>query len=439
MNELEIGGLVLASTLLVLFSGLPIAWGLSLISVGFLAAFGGPGALNNLGITFMSEISSFALLTIPLFILLGASVGVSRAGADIYESLHRWLSRLPGGLVIANILACGIFAAICGSSPATAAAIGKIGVPEMLRRGVRPSLATGAICAGGTLGILIPPSVTLILYGIATETSIGRLFLAGVLPGVLLMVAFSGYAWASSLHDLRQTSAPEPDRFTLTQKLDGLLRVSPFIIVILAVGVAMYGGFATPSEVAAVAAALALILVVAIYRTWRPSELWAIYRDTIRESTMIMMIIAAAALFSYMMSLLYVTQTVAQTLVALEMNRWLLLFVIQALLLLAGCFLPPVAIILMLMPILQPVLEANGFDMIWFAALLTINLEVGLITPPVGLNLYVLRGVVPDVSLGTILRGSFPFVLIMLAFMVVLCFIPGLATWLPDLVMGQGF
>ena len=439
MNELEIGGLVLASTLLVLFSGLPIAWGLSLISVGFLAAFGGPGALNNLGITFMSEISSFALLTIPLFILLGASVGVSRAGADIYESLHRWLSRLPGGLVIANILACGIFAAICGSSPATAAAIGKIGVPEMLRRGVRPSLATGAICAGGTLGILIPPSVTLILYGIATETSIGRLFLAGVVPGVALTVAFSAYAWMSSLYDLKQTSAPEPDRFTLTQKLDGLLRVGPFIIVILAVGVAMYGGFATPSEVAAVAAALALILVVAIYRTWRPSELWAIYRDTIRESTMIMMIIAAAALFSYMMSLLYVTQTVAQTLVALEMNRWLLLLVIQALLLLAGCFLPPVAIILMLMPILQPVLEANGFDMIWFAALLTINLEVGLITPPVGLNLYVLRGVVPDVSLGTILRGSFPFVLIMLAFMVLLCFVPGLATWLPDRVMGQGF
>ena len=439
MNELEIGGLVLASTLLVLFSGLPIAWGLSLISVGFLAAFGGPGALNNLGITFMSEISSFALLTIPLFILLGASVGVSRAGADIYESLHRWLSRLPGGLVIANILACGIFAAICGSSPATAAAIGKIGVPEMLRRGVRPSLATGAICAGGTLGILIPPSVTLILYGIATETSIGRLFLAGVFPGIVLTVAFSAYAWASSLHDLRQASAPEPDRFTLAQKLDGLLRVGPFIIIILAVGVAMYGGFATPSEVAAVAAALALILVVAIYRTWRPSELWAIYRDTIRESTMIMMIIAAAALFSYMMSLLYVTQTVAQSLVALEMNRWLLLLVIQALLLLAGCFLPPVAIILMLMPILQPVLEANGFNMIWFAALLTINLEVGLITPPVGLNLYVLRGVAPDVSLATILRGSFPFVLIMLAFMVLLCFVPGLATWLPDLVMGQGF
>ena len=438
MSELQIGGLILVATLIVLFSGLPIAWGLSLIAIAFLALFGGAASLNNLAITFMSEISSFALLTIPLFILLGASVGVSRAGADIYESLHRWLCRLPGGLVIANILACGVFAAICGSSPATAAAIGKIGVPEMLRRGVRPSLATGAICAGGTLGILIPPSVTLILYGIATETSIGRLFLAGILPGIALTLLFAVYACLSSLRDLRRASSPEPDSYTLRQKMEGLLRVGPFLLVIIAVAVTMYGGFATPSEVAAIAAALALAMVIVIYKTWRPAELWAIYRDTIRESTMIMMIIAAASLFSYMLSLLYVTQSVAEQLVALEMNRWVLLFVIQVLLLIAGCFLPPVAIILMLMPILQPVLEANGFDMIWFAVLLTINLEVGLITPPVGLNLYVLRGVVPDTPLMTILRGSFPFVLIMLGFMVVLCFVPGLATWLPELAMGRG-
>ena len=437
MSELQIGGLILVSTLIVLFSGLPIAWGLSLVSIVFLALFGGAASLNNLAITFMSEISSFALLTIPLFILLGASVGVSRAGADIYESLHRWLSRLPGGLVIANILACGIFAAICGSSPATAAAIGKIGVPEMLRRGVKPSLATGAICAGGTLGILIPPSVTLILYGIATETSIGRLFLAGVVPGIVLTVLFAGYAWASSVRDLRRADAPEPDRYTLKQKLEGLVRVGPFLLIIAAVAVAMYGGFATPSEVAAVAATLALVLVIVIYRTWRPADLWAIYRDTIRESTMIMMIIAAAALFSYMLSLLYVTQTVAEQLVALEMNRWILLLAMQAMLLLAGCFLPPVAIILMFMPILQPVLQANDFDLIWFAVMLTVNLEVGLITPPVGLNLYVLRGVVPDVSLPTILRGSLPFVLLMLAFMVALCILPGMATWLPEAVMGR--
>lgn len=208
MTETQIGILLLVVTLVVLFSGLPIAWGLALIAVAFLAIFEGPTALGVVAITFMDEISSFALLTIPLFVLLGAAIGVSAAGRDIYESLYRWLSRVPGGLVIANIVACGLFAAVCGSSPATAAAIGKIGVPEMLKRGVPPALATGAICAGGTLGILIPPSVTLILYGIATETSIGRLFLAGVVPGAMLVVMFSLYAWIMSMIGQRAEAAP---------------------------------------------------------------------------------------------------------------------------------------------------------------------------------------------------------------------------------------
>lgn len=438
VSELQIGGLILVVTLAVLFSGLPIAWGLALVAVGFLAVFGSAGALNTLAITMMSELSSFALLTIPLFILLGASVGVSRAGADIFESLHRWLARVPGGLVIANIYACGLFSAICGSSPATAAAIGKIGVPEMMKRGVKPRLATGAICAGGTLGILIPPSVTLILYGIATETSIGRLFLAGVIPGILLTTIFAVYAWAASIRDVRRKAQPV-ERYTMAQKMEGLARVAPFLGIIVAVAVFMYGGLATPSEVAAIAALLALMLVIVIYRTWRLGELWAIYRDTVRESTMIMMIIGSAALFGYMMSYLYVTQTVADALVSLSLNRWVLMAIIQALLLLAGCFLPPVAIILMLMPILQPVLEANEFDLIWFGILLTINLEIGLITPPVGLNLYVLRGVAPQVPLSEILWGSLPFVLLMLGFMVLLCIFPGIATWLPNALMGRGF
>ena len=196
MSELQIGLLIMVVTLVVLFSGIPIAWGLIIVAVGFLLVFQGPATLANVPVLMMDELSSFALLTIPLFVLLGSAIGASAAGRDIYESLHRWLDRVPGGLVIANILACGVFSAICGSSPATAAAIGKSGVPEMIRRGVPPALATGSICAGGTLGILIPPSITMILYGIATETSIGRLFLAGVVPGILLVVLFSIYAWA---------------------------------------------------------------------------------------------------------------------------------------------------------------------------------------------------------------------------------------------------
>lgn len=442
MNELQIGGLILLSTLVVLFSGLPIAWGLSLVAMSFLVIFEGPNALANVPLVMIDELASFALLTIPLFILLGAAIGSTQAGKDIYESLHRWLDRVPGGLVIANILACGMFSAISGSSPATAAAIGKAGVPEMIKRGISVRLATGSVCAGGTLGILIPPSITMILYGIVTETSIGRLFLAGVIPGILLVVMFAGYAWLNSLLQARvkhlDLKAPESVRYTLAEKVEGLRRVIPFLIIVVMIGYAMYGGIATPSEVAAIAAALAMALVIVIYKARSREDQWRIYRETVRESTMILMIIAAAAVFSYMMSLLYVTQTAAQWLVDLGLNRWVLMLAINVFLLVAGMFLPPVAIILMVMPILTPVLEANNFDLIWFAVMLTINMEIGLITPPVGLNLYVLKGVVPSVSLKEILLGSMPFVYLMLASMVILAFFPQLALWLPNQMMGAG-
>ncbi|MFZ9315138.1 MAG: TRAP transporter large permease [Burkholderiaceae bacterium] len=442
MNELQIGGLILLATLVVLFSGLPIAWGLSLVAISFLVIFEGPNALANVPLVMIDELASFALLTIPLFILLGAAIGSTQAGKDIYESLHRWLDRVPGGLVIANILACGMFSAISGSSPATAAAIGKAGVPEMIKRGISARLATGSVCAGGTLGILIPPSITMILYGIVTETSIGRLFLAGVIPGILLVVMFAGYAWLNSLLQARvkrlDLTAPESVRYTLAEKVEGLRRVTPFLIIVVMIGYAMYGGIATPSEVAAIAAALAMALVIVIYKARSREDQWRIYRETVRESTMILMIIAAAAVFSYMMSLLYVTQTAAQWLVDLGLNRWVLMLAINVFLLVAGMFLPPVAIILMVMPILTPVLEANNFDLIWFAVMLTINMEIGLITPPVGLNLYVLKGVVPSVPLKEILLGSMPFVYLMLASMVILAFFPQLALWLPNQMMGAG-
>jgi tripartite ATP-independent transporter DctM subunit len=436
MTELQLGLAVLVITLFVLFSGLPIAWGLILVSVGFLVSMKGVASLANIPLVMIDELASFALLTIPLFILLGSAVGTTNAGRDIYESLHRWLDRMPGGLVIANILACGIFSGISGSSPATAAAIGKAGVPEMLRRGIPVRLATGSVCAGGTLGILIPPSITMILYGITTETSIGRLFLAGVVPGILLVLLFALYAWLVSWRKERRDPPELAVRYTLTQKFEGLGRVSPFIAVVIAIAYAMYGGIATPSEVAAISAAFAILLVVIIYKARDKETHWKIFRETMRESTMILMIIAAAAVFSYMMSLLYITQTAAEWLVAMNLNRWVLMLAISIFLLVAGCFLPPVAIILMIMPILTPVLEANNFDLIWFAVILTINMEIGLITPPVGLNLFVLKGVVPQVSIKDILYGSLPFVVIMMLFTVILAIFPGIALWLPSMAMG---
>ena len=225
-------------------------------------------------------------------------------------------------------------------------------------------------------------------------------------------------------------------RYSMKEKFEGLGRVSPFIMIVIMIGYAMYGGIATPSEVAAISAALAMALVVVIYKARTKESQWRIFRETVRESTMILLIIAAAAAFSYMMSLLYVTQTAAQWLVDLGLNRWVLMLAINFFLLIAGMFLPPVAIILMVMPILTPVLEANNFDLIWFAVMLTINMEIGLITPPVGLNLYVLKGVVPSVSIKDILIGSMPFVLLMMLSMVILAFVPDLALWLPNQMMG---
>jgi C4-dicarboxylate transporter, DctM subunit len=278
----------------------------------------------------------------------------------------------------------------------------------------------------------------MILYGIATETSIGRLFLAGVVPGILLTLLFAVYAWIATLLSRRGASTGGEPRYSTAEKLEGLWRIAPFIAIIVAIVYVLYGGYATPSEVAAISGVLALLLVIVIYRAWSIEAQWRIFRETVRESSMILMIIGAAAVFSYMMSLLYVTQTVAQAVVDLGLNRWVLMVAINVFLLVAGCFLPPVAIILMVMPILTPVLEANNFDLIWFAVILTINMEVGLITPPVGLNLYVLRGVAPQVPLITILRGSMPFVLIMLATMVLLSAFPQIALWLPNSMMGAG-
>jgi len=370
-----------------------------------------------------------------MFVIMGAAVASSRAGSDLYEALSRWLHRVPGSLVISNIGACALFSALTGSSPATCAAIGKMGIPEMRKRGYDADLATGAIAAGGTLGILIPPSITMILYGIASETSIGRLFLAGVLPGLMLTGLFM--AWALFISWKRGTVLVDAERiYSMKEKLELLPRRLPFMAVIVGVVYALYGGIATPSEAAGVGAALCLVMVIVIYRVWKPMDLWAILRDGLRESGMLLMIIGTSILFGYMMSSLQITQSVAEAIGEMQVNKWVILAAINLLLLVAGMFLPPAAIILMTTPILMPVITSAGFDPIWFGVILTINMELGLITPPVGLNLFVINSITPDVRLPTILKGAFPFMLCMVVAIVLLCVFPEIATWLPQTLMG---
>ena len=338
--------------------------------------------------------------------------------------------------MISNLGACALFAAMSGSSPATCAAIGKMGIPEMRKRGYPDGVAAGSIAAGGTLGILIPPSVTMIVYGIATETSIGRLFLAGVVPGMVLVGLFMAWSIYSTWRYGSVETLMRSGTYTLAQKLAILPRVLPFLAIILGVLVAMYGGYATPSETAAVGALLCLGVAIVIYRLWNLSALWVVLRDSTRESVMILFIIAAAGVFSYMLSSLFITQSIAEWIGTLDVNRWVLMICINLFLLVAGFFLPPVAVILMSAPILLPIVISAGFDPYWFAVVLTINMEIGLISPPVGLNLYVINGIAPDIPLKTILVGSMPYVLCMVLAIVILCLFPGLATGLPDLVLG---
>ncbi|MER0236885.1 TRAP transporter large permease [Fulvimarina sp. MAC8] len=433
-------GLVMMLVLFALLAvGTPIAFALGLVALGALFVSYGPFFLETLGEQFFSSIASFGLVSIPMFILMGAAVASSPAGKDLYEALDRWLNRVPGGLVLSNLGACSIFAALSGSSPATCAAIGKMGIPEMRQRGYPAEIAAGSIAAGGTLGILIPPSVTMIVYGIATETSIGRLFLAGLLPGLMLTIYFMIWTIIAckrqglGLSDLTES-------FTMRERFAALPRVLPFLAIIVAVLYVLYGGIATPSEAAGVGALFCILLVAIVYgifsKSWKFNQMPIIFRDTLRESVMIMLIIGAAEIFAFALSSMFITQTIAQTIADMDVNRWVLMGVINVFLLVAGFFLPPVGVILMTAPILLPIITGAGFDPYWFAVILTINMEIGLITPPVGLNLYVINGIAPDITLGQILRGSIPYVLCMVLGIVTLCIFPEIALFLPDLIMG---
>jgi tripartite ATP-independent transporter DctM subunit len=429
------GLLVLVVTLAMLLSGVPVAFGLGVISIVFLVIFQGMDALRVVAETFYAGLNDFTLVSIPMFVMMGAAIGSSPAGKDLYEALDRWLYRLPGGLVISNLGACAIFAALTGSSPACCAAIGKMGIPEMRRRGYPDDVATGSICAGGTLGILIPPSITFILYGIATETSIGRLFLAGVMPGLLLTGLFM--AWTLFIIWKRGFRAHAPDfRYRWSEKFQSIPKIAPFIAIIVGVMWVLYGGVATPSEAAGVGAALCVVCAVVIYRMWSPDKWWQILRDTTRESIMILTIIAAAVLFGYMLTSLYLTQTLAQAIAEMHVNRWVLMGLINVFLLVCGFFIPPAAIILMTSPILLPIITAAGFDPVWFGVILTINMEVGLIHPPVGLNIYIVQAIAPDVPVTRVMWGTIPYVLCMFLAIIILCVFPEIATWLPDTLMG---
>ena len=442
MNHAILGILILVVSLVFLFSGMPIAFALGAVSLFFVVTLMDTAQFLMTANVLFEGLNDFGLLAIPLFIFMGSILAHTRAGADIYETLHRWLHWLPGGLGVSNVVACSLFAAVCGSSPATAAAIGTAGIPEMLKRGYPGSLATGLIVGGGTLGILIPPSVTMIVYGIATQTSVGKLFIAGVIPGVLMTILFS--IWVvlyMTVLKRRLLRAGEnsttslllvEESFTWKERIVSLAGIAPFFILIIVIMVALYGGLATPSEAAAVGVIAALLMVMAIYPKTFRKDILRILKGAVGETTMILMIVATSYLLGMVLTKLYITQTLANTVIGMHMDKWMVMLVINIFLLILGCFMPPVAIILITAPIMHPIITGLGFDPIWFGVIVTLNMEAGLITPPVGMNLYIVQGIAPDVPLSEVLKGSYPFIIMLCLGIVTLCVWPDLALWLPN-------
>ncbi|WP_341992196.1 TRAP transporter large permease subunit [Azorhizobium sp. AG788] len=449
MSTLVIGLMYGGATLATMFSGMPIAFALGAVAVLFMFGFMPSASLDTVTQNVYEEMSSITLLSIPLFILKGAAIGKSRAGQDLYSALHAWMHRIPGGLGIANVFACALFAAMAGSSPATCSAIGSAGIPEMRKRGYSGAFAAGIIAAGGTLGILLPPSITMILYAVAAEQSLGRLFLAGLGPGLLLVILFAGYAmvrfrqeYAAAKIAYERTGVESEllrvETMTMRDRFAVLPRVLPFVVLLTGVMIALYGGYATPSETAGLGGILALVLIAVIYGVWTPKDLAPILTSTLRESTMLMLIIGMSLLYSYVMSYLHISQAAAEAIVALHLSKWLLLATILMLVMVLGFFLPPVSIILMTAPIILPPLRAAGFDLIWFGVVMTIVMEMGLIHPPVGLNIFVIKNIAPDIPLKDVIWGTVPFVLLMLVAVILLCIFPQISTGFPDLVMGKG-
>ena len=422
--------LLVAAMMLLLFAGLPVAFSLGAVgAAGFYALLDGIESFAQIPLIAYKSLDDFVLASIPLYILVSHILLTGKVGSDLFEVANKWVRHLPGGMGIATILACAIFAAISGSSVATAVTIGTVAIPEMLARNYPRPLVLGLVAGGGTLGILIPPSIPMILYGAITGESVGALFIAGVIPGILLTGMFILYV---VLFAARNVPPQEPASWA--ERMEGLKRSSwGLFLPVLIIG-GIYSGSFTPTEAAAVGVVYSLFITFCIYKTLTWRDMGGILLDTVKTNAMILAIIIGAMLFGFVLTILRLPQELTQAVTSFDLNRWVVFLAINLLLLFLGCILETVSIILITVPILFPLITGLGFDPVWFAVIMVVNMELALITPPVGMNLFVIQGICPDVRMSEILKGVVPFGLMMALLIALLAFTPALATWLPTML-----
>ena len=376
--------------------------------------------------------NEFLLVALPLFILLGELLLRSGLAEKMYEALARWLSWLPGGLMHSNIAACAMFAATSGSSVATAATVGTVALPEATRFGYNERLFLGTLAAGGTLGILIPPSINMIIYAVLTNTSVPKLYLAGVVPGVLLALSFMAIVAIACV--FRPGWGGQRMTSTLGACIAGLVHLLPPLGIFLVVVGSIYAGLATPTEAASLGVMAGLALA-----WWKNALSWAMLREallgTMRSTGMIMLIVVAAYFLNFVMSSVGLTTRLTDFVQNLGLSKWQTLAAVVAFYVVLGCFMETLSLMITTIPIVAPVMQALGFDMVWFGIVIIVLVETALITPPVGINLFVVHNVRPKGgSLNDVIIGSLPFVAALFLLLLLLAVFPGLALWLPSVV-----
>ncbi|MFH1292773.1 MAG: TRAP transporter large permease [Pseudomonadota bacterium] len=419
---------------LLLFLGMPIAFALMLVGFAGISYLASIEAALPIAARTVYEVSAYYPYTvIPLFIVMGGFAGSSGMTKDLYSTFDKWFRKLPGGLAIATIGACAGFAAVSGSSVATAATMGTVALPEMKRFNYHPRLATGTVAAGGTLGFLIPPSIGFIVYGMLTEQSIGKLLVAGMIPGLILAVAYMAIVvvWVK----LNPSVAPvSPEAVSWREKFSALLGVwEPLAIFLLVMG-GIYGGLFTPTEAGAIGATV-LFLVAIIKRKLNRQNLVGALLEAVRISVMVLFLVAGANVFSYFLALSTIPMKVASWAAALEVSPYLIHTIIVIIYLFLGCFLDAISMMVLTMPVIFPVILALGFNPIWFGVIAVLMMEAGLITPPMGLNIFTVAGVAKDVPIETIFRGVAPFLFSIFAVVILITIFPKLALFLPNMML----
>ncbi len=424
----------MGALLVMLATGTPVAVATGMLGVIGVYLFLPPAAMTQLANIAFSQSSNFVLVVVPLFIMMGEALAVTSIGKDLFTAAQVWLRRLPGALAVATIFACTCFAAVCGSSPVTAATIGKMSVPEMLRKAYDARLAFGATAAGGTLGILIPPSIPMILYGVITETSIGALFIAGIVPGMmialLLMATVIFKVWRNP------SLAPRGDQAFATrrERVRSLQSVVPVMLLVLAVLGSIYVGIATPIEAGAVGAIGALV-IAAVMGFLNRAEFSKILDNTVVTTAMFILLIIGGLFSSFVLARLGIPQGTATWLLSVDVPPWLILVFINLLLVVLGMFMDPMSLLVMIVPVFFPAVVALGYDPVWFGVMMIVNIEIAAITPPVGFNLFVLKTVVPGADMHDIIQGSLIFILPLAAGIGLLIAWPEIALFLPRLMM----